>query len=274
MDQSLDDDLSVIALSRVCGGNAIGHTVLRYRRVTSTSDIARRCARRGDPAGVVVLADEQTAGRGRRGRQWVMPAGALACSVVLRPALAPCDAYLITIAAGLAVCEALEAVAPLRARLAWPNDVVVDDANRATPAKVAGLLGESASDQHTLHWVVLGIGINVAAAPAGHVDGYDLAQRATSLAQASGVAITRSAVLLAVLAALERWLAADIAGRDRAALLAAWRGRLSTLGQRVELRRRSGPCRGVAIAVTGQGGLVVRHDDGTLTDVSAGEVDA
>jgi BirA family biotin operon repressor/biotin-[acetyl-CoA-carboxylase] ligase len=274
MDQPLADDLSVVALSQICGGAAIGHTLLRYRQISSTSDIARRCARRGDPAGVVVLADEQTAGRGRRGRQWVMPSGALACSVLLRPTLAPSDAYLITIAAGLAVCEALETVVPLRPRLAWPNDVVLDDASRAAPAKVAGLLGESASDQRTLHWVVLGIGINVAAAPAGLVDGCDLTQRATSLAQASGSAIARPAVLLAVLTALERRLAADLAGRDRAALLAAWRARLSTLGRRVELRCRTGPCRGTAIAVTEQGGLVVRRDDGTLTAVSAGEVDA
>src|SRR5215218_8824381 len=156
--------------------NMVGRIVPRLRfddvrQVAETDSTNSRLldeARAGAPEGVVLVADHQTAGRGRLG------------SVLLRPDVPPGRAHLVTMAAGLAASDACEAVAGVRPGLKWPNDLVIDD------AKLAGLLAESVVEGDALRALVVGMGLNVTAAPA---------EGATSLADLTGARVDRRPLL-------------------------------------------------------------------------------
>src|SRR5262249_7148114 len=159
----------------------IAWRVQRVASTGSTNDDAAALVRAGAPHGTVVVADEQTQGRGRQGRSWGSPPGAnLHLSAVLRPPLPPHEAPPLTLAAAVAVCDALRGLGA-DARIKWPNDVVIDD------RKVAGILTESSTRGGGLDAVVIGIGVNVnwtELAP-------ELAATATSVALAVGRPVDR-----------------------------------------------------------------------------------
>jgi BirA family biotin operon repressor/biotin-[acetyl-CoA-carboxylase] ligase len=214
----------------------IGAPRVHWRRTDSTNEQARDLAEGGAPHGTLVTALEQTAGRGRQGREWIAPPGsAVLMSVVLREL-----SEVLPLAAAVAVCDAL----PLDAAIKWPNDVQVGD------EKLAGILVEGRPQDG---WAVLGIGLNVGAAPPD-VD-------ATSLA-AHGVDVSVEELLAPLLSALERRL-----GEDRASVLTAWRERDALLDQRVRWQEGSG----VAAGIDDSGGLLVDTGDGVVT-LDAGEV--
>ena len=199
-----------------------------YAEVDSTNRVVADLARAGAPDGVVVGADYQTAGRGRRGRTWEAPPGAsLLVSVLLRPAPA-----LVTLAAGLAAAGACEAVAGVEVGLKWPNDLLVGD------AKVGGILTEAVAGA-----AVVGLGVNLAWAPAG--------------AARLGADIDRQALLDAYLAGL------DVPGD----VLSRYRERCTTLGRRVRVDLPDGPFEGVATGVDEGGRLVVDGRPITAGDV-------
>jgi BirA family biotin operon repressor/biotin-[acetyl-CoA-carboxylase] ligase len=232
--------------------------------VGSTNTVVRERAERGEAEGLIVLADEQTAGRGRMGRSWIAaPGQALMLSVLLRPTWA---AYLVTVLAGVALCEAVEQVAGVQAALKWPNDLLLDAGG--APRKAAGILCESGAGG----WVVAGIGLNVGAAPRGVVDGRDLARQATSVSAAAGRPVQREALLTALLEHFDARYQAMPAGR--AALLAAWRARLYTLGRSVSIQLAGGMLSGVAEGVSDSGALLVRDAAGRLHTITAGDVSA
>ena len=216
--------------------------------VGSTNDEVAARARAGAPGGVVVVADRQTAGRGRRGRTWDAPAGSsLLVSVLLRPpAPAPHQAVM---AAGLAAVDACHSTSGARPSLKWPNDLVVDGRG-----KLAGILAEAAGDG-----VVVGLGLNVDWGPA------PLPPGATSLAAmaGSGDGVDWATLLVAYLVGLE--------ARCRQSpfdLLADYRGACSTIGRAVRVELPGGESfEGMATAVDDEGRLVV---DGR--PVAAGDV--
>ncbi len=234
----------------------LGHTVVYYPSIGSTNIAARALARMGARDGTVVLADEQTQGRGRQGRRWIAPPRAgLAASALLRlTADFPLPA--LVMASALAAGDTVRAVVgPSRCTLKWPNDVLVDE------AKVGGILLEL--DQVGSSWaVVIGIGINVNAAP-------DL-PNVCSLAGATGRHIAREPLLLDLLEALEAYV--DLAAREPAAVLRLWRERLSTIGREISVRAPDSVFEGVAADVDADGALLVRLPDGTLRPVHAGDV--
>jgi BirA family biotin operon repressor/biotin-[acetyl-CoA-carboxylase] ligase len=218
----------------------IGSPRVHHRLTDSTNERAKELAAAGAPHGTLVTADEQTAGRGRQGREWTAPPrSALLMSVVLREL-----DELLPLAAAVAVADAL----PVSAAIKWPNDVWVDG------RKVAGILVEGRPQEG---WAVLGIGLNVTTRefPA------ELAGLATSLALAGADADTESA-LASVCRALEAWLRA--APED---VLAEWRARDALRGQRV--RWEAGE--GVADGIDDGGALIVETDSGRVT-LDAGEV--
>jgi BirA family transcriptional regulator, biotin operon repressor / biotin---[acetyl-CoA-carboxylase] ligase len=208
-------------------------------------------ARGGAPEGRVLVADHQTAGRGRLGRRWeASPGSALLVSVLLRPDVSLPRAHLVTMAAGLAAAEACEAVAGVRPGLKWPNDLVVDD------AKLAGLLAESVVEGDALRALVVGMGLNVTAVPA---DG------ATALADHSAGPVGRRELLDAWLARLDDRLDA-LDG-----VLADYRPRCATLGRDVRVERPGGVVTGRAVDVTDAGHLVVDSGDERV-DLAVGDV--
>ncbi len=219
--------------------------------VGSTNAVVAERARAGDAHGLVVVAEEQTQGRGRQGRSWLSPPRAgLTFSVLVRPDL-PAEKWgWVPLLSGLAVARALREQAEVDAVLKWPNDVLVEG------RKVAGLLAEAVSDGVTGRGaVVVGIGLNVTTREAELPDG-----RATSLQLAGATVTDRGTLLKAVLRAL-----ADALG-DRA--FPAYRELCSTLGRDVRVELPGGmSVSGVAEAVDDEGRLVV---DGT--PYAAGDV--
>lgn len=223
--------------------------------VDSTNRVLLERARAGAGAGAVLVARHQTAGRGRLGRVWEAPPGAsLLVSVLVRPALSPGDAHLLTIAAALAAVEACADVAGVRPSTKWPNDVVVETAEGT--AKLAGLLAESLVDGGTLTAVVLGMGLNVnweEAPPAG----------GTALNLLTGGPVDGGAVLAAWLRELGRRLEEIEAASGRRALLEAYRASCSTLGREVAVDTASGRHVGTAAGITDEGHLEVLVDGRT-----------
>jgi BirA family biotin operon repressor/biotin-[acetyl-CoA-carboxylase] ligase len=267
----LPEDLDLIALRRHLDTRVIGAMLMRYERVASTSDIARERARNGYPEGLVVLAEEQSAGRGRLGRSWVAAYGdALLLSILLRPVwLPPGEAFSLTMMTGVALCEAVEQVAPVRAHLKWPNDLVlfVDDEWR----KSAGILTEVSIAGDTIEWAIVGIGVNVNQAPVGAVNGRNLQQTATSISAAAGRSISRPALLEALLTTFdERY--AQLQSGEHGSLFAAWRARLARLGEPATITLPGGELRGIAEDVTPDGTLLLRDAAGILHTVHTGDV--
>ncbi len=231
--------------------------IVFFPRIGSTNDAAAALGTEG----AVVIADEQSAGRGRRGRVWFSPPrSGLYVSVMLAPARAGVDprraTSLLTIAAGVAIAEGVEACSGLRADVKWPNDLY------ASGRKLAGILAEAAHDL-----VVLGYGINLtsAAYPA------DLRDRVTSLDAESSTSIDRGHVLVETLAALARRYRDLLEGRFDA-ILDAWRLRApGAVGARVTWTVGAGQRSGTTAGIDGDGALLVRTDSG-VERIVGGEV--
>lgn len=234
----------------------VGRVLHILGSVDSTNRLASAMGAAGSPSGTVVLAERQTAGRGRAGRSFSSPVGGVYLSAVLRPAVPPPQAGRLTLLGALAVAEALEQCAGLQPWIKWPNDVLLPG------GKVAGILLELVAREDRVDYVVLGTGINVRGAPPG--------VGATSI-WAAGAHVGRAEVARAVLDRLDANYAELEAGHWPA-LLFGWRRRCRTLGApvRVELAG-GGTLVGQALDVTLEGALLVETADGAAT-VYAGDV--
>jgi BirA family biotin operon repressor/biotin-[acetyl-CoA-carboxylase] ligase len=270
----MSDDLTRERIQHNLASTIIGSMIEQHAQVGSTNDLIRQQARAGHAEGLVILADEQIAGRGRLGRAWAAPPGSsLLLSLLLRPTwLAPTDAFSLTMLASVALCEAAEQVVP-GAALKWPNDLLLPVRTAAGPTlrKAAGILSEIELDGDGIAWVVIGIGVNVNWSPSGVVDGRDLAEVATSVGAAAGGPIERLPLLRTLLERLDAGYTA-LRNDGNAELFGRWRDRLTTLGQPVQISLPQGELRGVAEAVERTGALRVRDEQGTLHTVLAGDV--
>lgn len=271
-----DAPLDVAALRSVGDGVVVGRAFLYFEQVGSTNDVAREQARAGVPEGLVVLTEEQVRGRGRLGRGWEAPArSGLLLSLVLRPTwLLPTETFLLTMVAGVALCEAIEEVEPVQAWLKWPNDLVFAagvEGERCVYRKAAGVLCELDFAEEQVVWAVVGMGVNVNWVPQGVVDGRDLGGSATSLSAVAGHGCDRMRLLRALLSRFDARYQALRGGR-REELFAAWRDRLVFLGQPIEVRLPQGVVCGVAEGVEFSGALRVRDAAGVVHAVFAGDV--
>ena len=243
----------------------LGRPLIYKLRTTSTMDDARRAADAGAEEGTVVLAEEQTAGRGTQGRKWVSPAGQnLYFTIVLRPRAE--QERRLSMIAPLAIANAVEQVLGLYPRIKWPNDL------HLRGKKFAGILVENEWVGDRPLYALVGIGLNVNFDPALHASEID--RSATSLALERGRPTLREPLLAAILTSFERAYDAP----SHPALLNGWRSRLETLGHAVTITNAIGTdgagqvTEGMAEDVTEEGGLVVRLTDGTQRVVHAGEV--
>ena len=246
-------------LTARCGGLfPLGERLFYYRSIDSTNNVALEAAAAG-LTGAIVIADAQTAGRGRYGRTWFSPVGSgLYVSIVMAMSAARVDAgwatSLLTLGAGVALAEAIEAVAALPVTIKWPNDLLVSG------RKVAGILAERAAEggvpREASH-VVLGYGINVApsAFPA------DLRARATSIETEAGRPVDRAVLCAESLAAIARRHQDLLAGRFDA-ILDAWRARAPRHENApVAWQAPQGVQRGVTTGIDESGALLVRVED-------------
>jgi BirA family biotin operon repressor/biotin-[acetyl-CoA-carboxylase] ligase len=224
---------------------------------------ARTLAATGAAHGTVVIAEEQTAGRGRLGRRYCSPRGGVWFTVVLRPALAPAEASVLSLLAGLAVAEAVAAVSAVRVLLKWPNDLLYDG------RKLCGILTELEAEENLVHAVLLGIGINVNLTRESLP--LELRDTSTSLLLAGGAMVSRRALTQHVLQRLEVWLG-RLECDGPAPILAAWRAWPNMLGHRVQVTQQRRILNGIAQDLDETGALLVRGVDGTMHRVLAGEV--
>ncbi len=236
----------------------LGRPLLYFPTIDSTSSYVMSRAREGAPPGLLVLTDEQTAGRGRIGRSWKsLPGMQLEFSLLLKPSF---PSHFLVMASAVAVAEAVETVAGIPAGIKWPNDIEVDG------KKVGGILIETTSD-----FGVLGIGLNVNGTLA---DDPLLGSSATTLADAAGHPLSREMVFVELLQRFDlRYADLSMGGSAaREALHTAWRGRLVTLGRRVTVTQGDASVSGIAEAVDAGGSLLLRRDDGTQATVRWGDV--
>ena len=252
-------DLSAEAIQRGLGTHVIGQRVLYLAEAPSTMAVARREAQAGAPNGTVVVADAQTAGRGRFARVWVSPPGVnLYLSVLLRPRLH--QLRQTNMAATLAVVRAIHATTGLQPTVKWPNDVHLDG------RKTCGILMDSKIEDGGVRYAIVGIGLNVNFDPTPYPE---IAATATSLMQQAGRPLPRLLVLQTLLRELDG-LYADL-GRGES-VWQEWRGLLETLGRRVQVRWGDQVEEGLAAEVDQEGDLVLERPDGTRVVLPAGEV--
>lgn len=261
--------------------------IVRLTRIDSTNRYARDAAETGAPHGLVVIADEQTAGRGRLGRSWTAPAGsALLCSLLFRTRLGMGRLHLLPSVVALAALDAVDELVGYGAAIKWPNDLVVGR------RKLAGILAEivpgppadgssagrpaddAASAAEPERAVVVGLGLNVGW-PAGWPGGdrpelEEMVRRSTTLSALAGREVDREAATQAFLAALRRRYASLVDGGEEEALR-AYRRRCSTIGRDVKVLLSDGEVSGAAVDVTEDGRLLVVAD-GELRAFEAGDV--
>jgi len=229
--------------------------------VGSTNDWLKERARAGAPEWSAVLADRQTAGRGRHGHVWASPPGNLHLSVLLRPSLPAFAWGVLPLTAGVAVCEAVRERG-VEAELKWPNDVLVDG------RKLAGILVEAASGGHEMEGAVVGIGVNVATVPAELPS--ELAASVTALAERCGAVdvLDLAAAVLARLAVCYDALARE----GSAAMVERWRQRAAAWwGSVVEVQSAGEARRGIARGVDEHGALLLEDASGQVHALLSGE---
>ena len=247
-------------LRRLADGCPLAARIIWHAQTGSTNADAAALADAGAAEGCVVVADQQTAGRGRLGRSWSSPASSgIYASVLFRPD--PRVARMLTIAAGVAVGEAIETVAGIAPVLKWPNDVYLGEGRSGR--KVAGILAEAGVSRGQT-WVVVGFGINVL--PGSFPP--ELASRATSLESELGRPVDRGELLATCLVRLAARYD-DLRGGRSSDVVQAWRQRASsTFGRRVEWDEDGAPKSGVVRNVDDEGGLMVETDAGSARVVS------
>lgn len=234
-----------------------------YQEIDSTNLEAARLATGGAVEGTLVVADMQTAGRGRRGRQWESPQGeAVYMSLVLRPEALPEQAPGLTLVMALSVAQALKSLGLLGCQIKWPNDIVM---NRK---KLCGILTELHMDGSRVSDVIIGVGINVNQenfAP-------EIAAIATSILVETGNRIDKDSLIDAVMAAFSKNYSIYQETYDMRSLIGDYHAFLANRNQEVRVLDPKGEYEGIALGINLRGELLVRKQDGTIETVYAGEV--
>lgn len=256
------DRLLPAEIRRHLAAHRFGVDIVHREEVDSTNRLAAELARKGAPEGTVVVAESQTAGRGRLGRAWASPAHLnLYLSLVVRPDVAPAAVTSLSLVAAIAVAEAIVATTGLRPGIKWPNDVLLGE------RKVTGILTEMEAEADRVRFVVLGIGVNLNATPRDFPA--DLRRTASSLRIAARRRIDRAAFTGVLLGELERVYDRFVAG-GFPAVRAAYERYHCLPGRRVRVGGGGNP-RGVVRGVAPDGALLVETAEGVI-GVAAGEV--
>jgi BirA family transcriptional regulator, biotin operon repressor / biotin---[acetyl-CoA-carboxylase] ligase len=245
------------------GDQKIGHKIRHYFRTDSTNDVALALVLKGAAHGLVVVAEEQVAGRGRFGRSWYSEkASGIYTSVILRPTLEPAAAPILTLMAGLAVHHAVTEATGLTADIRWPNDVLING------KKVCGILTEMSADVDRIHGVVLGLGINVNHRQMPE----ELAAIGTSLRIEGGKYYSRAQLFVTLLKKLEHYYGMLMDGGNTA-ITERW-ATASTYARakRIRVATRAGEFLATTLGVDPTGSLRIRRDDGQEDKLLSGEI--
>ena len=240
-----------------------GHPVTCFDVISSTNLQAKMDAENGAGQGALVVADMQTAGRGRMGRGWSSPSGTnVYFSLILKPDIPPDKASMLTPVMGLAVVEGIRRTCSAEAMIKWPNDIVIGG------KKVCGILAEMSVERDFIHYVVIGVGINVGLQefPA------EVAQTAICLQEACGKKISRAELVANVMRAFEEYYDIFLERGNLFGLAERYNRLLVNCGREVRVLDPKGEFQGIARGINESGELLVERKDGTVANVYAGEV--
>lgn len=240
-----------------------GRNLSYLKETDSTNNDAKRCMEEGGAHGTLIVAERQTAGRGRRGKLWESPEGtAIYMTIGMKPEFAPDKASMLTLVMALSVAEAIEEQSGLEAGIKWPNDVVVNK------RKVCGILTEMILEAEYIRCVVTGVGINVNQPSMPE----EIAQTATSLFIEKGDKVSRAALIESVMRHFENNYDCFIGSLDLSELKEAYEAKLANKDQLVRVLDPKGEYEGIARGIRCTGELIVELADGSLREVYAGEV--
>ncbi|HAJ57052.1 MAG TPA: biotin--[acetyl-CoA-carboxylase] ligase [Candidatus Omnitrophica bacterium] len=246
----------------------VGRQIHYFDIVSSTMNMAMELAMSGAPEGAIVVAETQTKGRGRLGRSWVSPKyKGIYVSLILRPNIPPSAAPLLTLLAGVSVCEAIKDFTGLDAQIKWPNDIFIHN------KKAGGILTELNAEMDATRFVSMGIGLNV------NHDKKIESLHATSLKEQKREDVSRVGLLQELLSRIEtNYLLFCQPGRQAgwqkgtSVIIEKWRNYSLTLGKRVRIAYQKTHLEGEAVDIDADGGLLIRTDTGTVEKVMSGDI--
>ncbi|MBL7062357.1 MAG: biotin--[acetyl-CoA-carboxylase] ligase [Dehalococcoidia bacterium] len=236
----------------------VGRQLYYYHQVATTMEAAKELAKKGTAEGTVIIADTQTAGRGRLGRAWLSPEGSLSMSLILKPSLE--NLPQLVMIASLAVVRTIKKVAGLETQIKWPNDVLIKG------KKVCGILIENEVKGDRVNFAIIGIGMNVNFDPLAFPEISDIA---TSLSHELGAEVSKVELTIALLSELEQLYLEAKAG---APIYKEWQENMEMLGRWIQVKTGEAVEQGKAETVTQTGNLILRRADGSITEIVAGDV--
>lgn len=258
----LPDKINVLELKNNKRTKWIGQEIVYLDSIDSTNNKIKSLAEEGYPNGTLVIAESQTAGRGRRGRSWESPEGSsIYMSLLLKPQINPNNASMITLVSALAVSKAVFKLTGSVAGIKWPNDIVMNG------KKICGILTEMSLQAGSIDYIVVGIGINVHE----EVFSEEISHMATSLFLETGEHYKRSELMAAVWEAFEDYYESYLQTEDLSSLVEEYNNHLANMHQMVKVLDPNEPFEGKAMGITERGELIVDTIESRKL-VSSGEV--
>lgn len=251
--------LNINLLKNNLSNKIVGRNILYYDTLTSTMNKAKLLAESNESEGLVVIAEQQTKGRGRFSRNWIsVPGQNISLSILLRPSIEQL-AY-INMAATLSVCEVIKNYTNLNTTIKWPNDVKLNN------KKISGILIESQADSTKLIYAILGIGININFNPNNHLE---ISKIATSIYNETEKITDRTNFLISFLNTFNNFY---FKIKNQESIVEEWSSKIETIGKNIEVNSNGVLIRGKAIEVTKQGDLIIELPDNKRKKITAGEV--
>lgn len=259
------DKLHPVEIKELLNTKFIGKDIVYLDSVDSTNSYGKRLAESDFSDGTVIIAEEQTSGRGRLGRDWVSPKGkGIWMTIMLKPDIKPNLASQVTLIAAMAVLKAIKAVYDMDIMIKWPNDLVVNG------KKVCGILAELGAEIERVNYLCVGIGINA------NLDESDFKNQAldmaTSLKIAAGMEVERKKLIVRILDIFESYYSKFLEKGSIEFMIEEYKKYLVNMGKEVRLVAKNEEIHAITEDITSEGHLLVRLDDGTLKEISSGEV--
>lgn len=257
------DIFSNIEISRYIESTIMGKNLFFHKETGSTNLDVKKLAEEGAQEGTLVVADRQNAGRGRRGRTWISPSGeSIYMSLLLRPDCVPDEASGITLVMAMAVLAATRELGPQNSGIKWPNDIVINK------KKMCGILTEMSLEMDAIHYVVVGVGINVNQTYFEE----EISKTATSIFLETGEKVNRSRLVARVMYYFEKYYAVYKETYDLSGLIDEYNRYLLNCNKEVRVLDPKGEYEGIALGINKDGELLVKKESGEVVEVYAGEV--
>jgi BirA family biotin operon repressor/biotin-[acetyl-CoA-carboxylase] ligase len=253
-------------IQRGLSTNYIGKEIYYFPELKSTSIIAKEKALHGAEGigeGTLIIAERQSAGKGRLGREWFSPAGGIWLSIILYPQLSPSYISRITLMTAVAVVRAIKICTHIKSQIKWPNDILINE------KKVCGILTEMSAELDIINWVVVGIGINA------NIDlrdfPEDIQENTISLKETSGKEISRVKLAQTFLQEFEKYYE-KLKRKEFPFILKEWRLYSHTLGKKIRVDIGERIITGEAMDISESGVLILKKEDGELIEIISGTI--